>query len=107
MRTIEPIAKIGDDIQSSKTPVLPVPTGGPAPTALPVVEYGKDSASLSGTAAIVNRMRATVASEGGIRPPLVAQLKHELAQLEHNLAQKGTATPEDIERAIARLLQEL
>lgn len=100
MRPIEPIAKIGDDLQTSKTPVVSAPVGGPGATSLPVVNYGPDSASLSETATIVNRMRAAVASEGGIRPHVVAQLKHDLSM-------RRSEKNADIERAIARLLQEL
>lgn len=100
MRPIAPVAKIGDDVKPSTATISSVPAGVPGPTAVPTVDYGVDSTSLSETAAIVNRMRAAVASEGGIRPHVVAQLKHDLSL-------RRSERTADIERAIARLLQEL
>lgn len=100
MRPIEPVNKIGEDPSTPRATAVPQQTGGASPTAIPVVDYGKDTSSLSETAAIVNRMRAQVASEGGIRPHVVAQLKHDLSQ-------RRSEKNAEIERAIARLLQVL
>ena len=106
MRYVELIAKIGSE------PSVVRPVGSEPPVARPVegttatnthpapAAPESDHASLSETAAIVNRMRALAGCQGGIRPHVVAQLKHDLA-LGH------TDRKADIERAICRLLQEL
>lgn len=77
-------------------PVAPRATPAPRPAA-------RDGATLSSAGSLVSELRAEAAAhgvEGDVRPDVVARMKAEIAD-------GRLGTPEDVERAIDALLQEL
>jgi len=100
MRQIVAISRVSSGPDPNKVNACVAPSGVPGPLPGAPVDRAEDSASLSHTAAVVSRIRASVGAEGTIRPHVVAQIKHDLS----GRSDDRTA---EIERAILRLLQEL
>lgn len=101
MRPIEPLSKVGAAGQPSLAGVTVMPPVASGPVIAQVApEPVADTTSLSETAAIVHRLRNSAASQGTIRPDVVAQIRHDLSM-------RRSDRTADIERAICRLLNEL